>query len=375
MDTVRIGMIGSGHMNQTYSHCVVNYNEGGVLVAVAGGTRTPKLAAEYDMEPEPDVETLLKRDDVDAVIVGTPHQVHAENVIAAAEHGKHVLVEKPMATSVADCDAMIAACERAGVTLSVIKSSRFGGVFERAKKIVDEGRIGQITMVQFNALWSIYRDEDWRRDYGPGQKKWTAVAESGGHFLDRGSHMMDMLRWLIGSDAVAVFGHSGSQMAEQWLSLTTTAQLQFANGATAQIWATHEMHEPRFPDSMYRAQIWGEKGLIEADRFGKLRVAIDGEWEDVYESPPTWSQGTRDNTLMSPARLESFYPQTQDFIDSIRHDRPPAVTGEDGRAAVEMVEAVYLSSLTGGSVRLPLPRAKGGFQFDGATVDRSLVPG
>lgn len=364
MDNIRIGLIGSGHMNRTYGECVSKYNEGGTLVSVAGGSRAPTLAADYGMEADTDVETLLKRDDIDAVIISTPHQVHAEQVIAAAGHGKHILLEKPMATSVADCDAMIDACERAGITLSVIKTGRFRGIFSRTKKLLDEGRAGQVLMVQYNSLWSLFGDD----------KPWLAEAEAGGDFLDRGSHMMDMLRWLIGADAVSAYGHAGSASNRQWRTRSVMAQLQFANGATAQVWASHEILEPGFPDSSYIARIFCENGLIEADIYGKLRVAVDGEWEDVWEQPPVWNTADRNRDLMSPERLEGFHKQTQDFIDSLRHQRPPAVSGEDGRAAVEMVQAVYLSSLTGGSVRLPLPRATGGFQFDGATVDRTLIP-
>ncbi len=155
MDTVGVGMIGSGYIARTCTECISKYNEGGRLVAVTGGTRAPVLAEDYGMDVEPSLEALLSRSDVDAVLVATPHQVHAEQVIAAAEHGKHVLVEKPMATNVADCDAMIAACEKAGITLSVIQTLRYRVVFKRAKQLIDEGRIGKVHMTQFTSLWEV----------------------------------------------------------------------------------------------------------------------------------------------------------------------------------------------------------------------------
>ena len=81
------------------------------------------------------------------------------------------------------------------------------------------------------------------------------------------------------------------------------------------------------------------------------------------------------NNPFEPMRLEAFFTQTQDFVDCLREGRPPAVTGEDGRAAIEMIEATHFSNLTGAAVELPMPRSAGGFQFDGATVDRERIPG
>ena len=191
METVGIGMIGSGYMGRTYAESISKYNEGGRLVAVHGGSRAPGLAEDYGIDVEPSLESLLFRPDVDAVIVASPHQVHAEQVIAAADQGKHVLVEKPMATNVADCDAMIAACDDAGVTLSVIQTLRYRGVFSRAKKLIDEGRIGTVRMSQLTSLWTWYHET----------KSWLDEPESGGSFLDRGAHVCDMLRWLTGDEA------------------------------------------------------------------------------------------------------------------------------------------------------------------------------
>ena len=122
-----IGIIGSGYMGRTYAECVTRYNQHGRLVAVAGGTRAASLAADYGVHAEPSADALLQRADISAVIITSPQSAHREQTIAAAQHGKHVLVEKPMATSVVDCRAMIDACRDAGVMLSVIKPWRYRG--------------------------------------------------------------------------------------------------------------------------------------------------------------------------------------------------------------------------------------------------------
>src|SRR5438105_1940344 len=115
MAPVGIGMVGSGFMGLTYSEAITRHVSGAKLVAVAGGTRSAKLAGDYGVPAEETVERLLARPDVDAVVLATPDQVHANLAVQAAAAGKHVLVEKPMAPTVAECDAIIAACRKAAV--------------------------------------------------------------------------------------------------------------------------------------------------------------------------------------------------------------------------------------------------------------------
>ena len=343
--TVRIGLVGAGHMNNTYARCLLDYNRDAELVAVAGGSRTTDFAAEYGIDAECDVGSLLSRSDIDAVIIATPHQVLAEHTLAAARKGKHVLVENPMATTVADCEAMIGACREAGVCLSVIKSLRYRGGFAQTNDLLESGSLGTVQMIHFMALWSLR---------GVKGQSWLQEPAAGGQFLARGAHMFDMLLWLTKQDAVSVAGRVGSVYGPEGRAESAMSQIGFSGGASAQIWMSHEIPQPGFPDSRYRARIWCEKGLLDCDGFGKLRVASNGHWEDVWEQPPIWNHVQREQNLYSPERMVSYHTQVQDFIDAIREDRTPLVTGAAGRAAVEMVEATQLSSSAGSSVRLPL---------------------
>ncbi len=345
---VRFGLVGAGHMNHTYARCLLQYNEGARLLAVAGGSRVPEFAAEYGIDAEPDVGSLLSRGDIDAVIIAAPHQVLAEHSIAAAGKGKHVLVENPMATNLADCDAMIDASRRAGCRLGVIKSLRYRGVFSRAHGILESGSLGAVRVIHFLALWPLL---------GVTGQRWLQEPAAGGAFLARGAHMFDMLFWLTGQDAESVTGSVGSYHGPEWRAQSALAQVRFSDGAGAQIWMSHEIPSPGFPHSRYRARIWCENGLLDCDGFGKLRLAAGAGWEEVWEQPPIWNYAQRKQNLYSPQRMVAYHTQVQDFIDAVRNHRDPAVTGEDGRAAVEMVEATRLSSETGTSIRLPLGSA------------------
>ena len=359
MDLVRMGIVGSGYMGRTYAECLTKYNEGVRLVAITGGSRAEKLASDYSAEAVADFSTLAKRNDIDALLIATPHHLHAEQVIVAARQRKHVLLEKPMATNVADCDAMIAACKDAGVTLSVIKTLRYR-IFGRAKRVIEDGQIGKVLMIQVTSLWA----------QGPLGKGWLNSPNAGGSLLDFGAHIFDLVRWLIADEPVRVCGSVGSNRGEAWRALSAMVQVDFANGASCQVWQSEELPDPGFPNTRYSIRVWGVKGIMECEGYGKLRIGVSGKWHDLWEQPAFDPVGNP----ADPVRLEAFYLQTQDFVDSVRFGRPPAVSGEDGRAAVEMVQAAFLSSLTGSTVHLPLPRNPGGTQFDGATVSREMIP-
>ena len=260
MAIVRIAIVGSGHMGRTYAHCVAEHNEGVKLVAVTGGTRAPKLASDFGVDYVPDYARLIERADLDVVLLATPHEVHAEQTIAAAEHGKHVLVEKPMMTNVADCDAMIAACKDAGVTLSVIQTLRYRGVFRRARELIDDGVIGAIRMIQMTTLWKARENT----------KPWATEAANGGMILDRGAHSFDMLRFLISDEAVRVFGTVNSYEVEAWRAMNAMVQVQFSRGASAQVWMSHEIPEPGFPQTSDLLRIGGRKGSWRPTTWGNF---------------------------------------------------------------------------------------------------------
>lgn len=148
MSSIGIGMVGSGFMGLTYSEVLSKHIPGAHLAAITGGKRAAELAAEYGVPHAPTYEALLARPDVAGVVLATPDQNRRELTVAAAAAGKHVLAEKPMAPTVAECDAMIAACAAAKVNLAVVQTERFRKITMRAKEIIDSGSIGPVWMVR-----------------------------------------------------------------------------------------------------------------------------------------------------------------------------------------------------------------------------------
>jgi UDP-N-acetyl-2-amino-2-deoxyglucuronate dehydrogenase len=345
MDTVRIGIVGSGYMGRTYAEALANHTSGAVPVAVAVGRRAPALAAEYGLDAEPSVEALVARPDVDAVILATPEQVRLEQVRAAAAAGKHVLSEKPFAPSVAQADAMIAACREAGVSLMVCQTLRYRGTMARAKQLVDDGAIGRVLQIRTYAMHS--------RELFRGvvaEKPWIGEDTGGGHFYDQAVHNFDYMRWLTGSEASEVYAYLDTQSDLPFPAMSAMAQLRYASGAMAQLNICFELPNADFPEHGTRFMVVGERGLLEMDQYSNVRLGKDGRWEVVWEQP---SFDFR-NDPNSPVRMAAHAAMVQEFIDSLREGRPPAVTGEDGRAAVELCEACVRSARSGQPVRLPL---------------------
>jgi predicted dehydrogenase len=326
-------------MARTYAEALRHYVPSGHLVAVALGSRAPELAADYGAALELSAESLLARDDVEAVIVATPHTTHLPLTQAAAAAGKHVYVEKPMAVSVAECDGMIDACRRAGVLLTVNKVTRYRESPTTAKRLIDEGRIGELRMIR--VLSSVV-------GYHPADHGWARDPAEGGAWLDMGVHQFDALRWFTGSEVDTVFAKV-TDWAGEGLRRSGMAQAVMANGVIAQIWISFEMPAPGL-GSQSQWLFVGSEGIISSDSYGKVRLGRGGGWEEVYEMPAFALNA--DTT--SPVRLKAFSRQVEDFAQAIRDGRQPEVDAENGRKAVELVEATARSSETGQSVKLPL---------------------
>src|SRR4051794_38937140 len=146
--TVRVGVVGSGFMGRTWAQVAAHQAAGTSLSAVTGGKRAPALAADFSVPLEPDLGGLLARGDVDAGVLATPPAVHLEQTLAAAAAGRHLLVEKPMAQSASECVQMVEACRAADVRLAVVSQHRFRDAPVAAKRLIDDGAIGDVRMIQ-----------------------------------------------------------------------------------------------------------------------------------------------------------------------------------------------------------------------------------
>jgi predicted dehydrogenase len=339
MDKVRIGVIGSGFMGRTNAETVTRYLERAELKAIAGGSRAAALAQAYGVDAETSVDALLARRDIDAVLISTPHSEHAVQAIAAAAQHKHILLDKPMATSVAECDRILAAVRHAGVKLMIMYGQRFRTCNVEAHRLIRQGAIGEVRMILELIL------------AGGGLASlppWQNRPENVGTFLGHAVHNIDRIRWLTGAEITSI----SAQMQFDPVSgveQSTMALLSLSNGIMATLWESWNVVPPGFPRSGSGAWIVGNAGNLDLDAYGTLRLGRTDGWTVVAEQPPIDWKG---EGMLSPVRMKAYQLQHQEFVNAILEDREPCVTGLDGRAAVAVAEAGYRSAIEGRTIHL-----------------------
>jgi 1,5-anhydro-D-fructose reductase (1,5-anhydro-D-mannitol-forming) len=274
-------------------------------------------------------EDLLRDPDVTVVAIHTPNALHAEQAIAAARAGKHVFCDKPMATSVADAQRIVAECEKAGVTLGVNFHNRFMPCFVDCKRIIDSGQIGEVRLVTIEASpgdRSEERQGTWRLD--------PAMAGLG-TTMSIGVHIYDILRYMLSSEietVTALFDTARGVMEH-----VNLATFRFGNGALAQV----SVHE-RTPYPHNDLVIYGSRGRITGR--GVTRSRASGELE-VYRDD---DQARRTQYPVINAHAACV----ADFSAALLEAREPAACGIDGLRSVQITEAMAQSAWDGTHVRL-----------------------
>jgi predicted dehydrogenase len=346
---IGIGVIGCGYMGLTYCEAIHRHLPTARLRAIHGGRRAPALAKDYGVSFEETAESLVARTDVDVVLLATPDFERVALTRLAAAAGKHVLAEKPLAPTVAECDQMIALCAAAGVRLGVVATERFREVTRRAKQLIDEGAVGPVRMMRTVTVFPRTLVADWYRE-----RPWMADPRSGGLFVSAAVHNCDFLRWLTGRNAVRVFAQAATWTDLPGENQSVMAQFEFEGGIMAQLWVSAELPTPSFPSSEVRFQVAGRDGMIDLENFEFLDLGRGDKWERVL-IPKRFDYMKEPK---SPIRLVPHIGVVSNFVDALRNDSSEFVTAADGRAALAMCEACLVSARTGRAVDLPLPTAR-----------------
>lgn len=338
---IGFGIIGSGFMGRTHAETISTLVNGARLVSISGGPKAASLAAEYGVQSFAPCEETFMRDDVDVVVLATPHNVHAEHAIAAAKAGKHLLVEKPMACSVEQCDAIIAACRPAGLKCAIMYTHRNRIGCLKARELIASGRLGRVVHIRSYQIV-------------PGGMAvvppWQLDAENLGLLFGHGIHNLDALRWFSGQDIHAIYAKCRNFGKPCAVEGTSDVLATMADGSTGYVFCSFEAPKPNFPRSEIAARIICERGLVDVDVYGETRASIDGgPWETIARQEPIDWAG---RGAMDPVRLRAYAAGIQDLVDAIREDREPANSAWDGRQAVAAALAAYESSRTGKEIVL-----------------------
>jgi predicted dehydrogenase len=337
--SVGFGMIGAGQMAHIHAVAIAEQAPGEArLVAVTGGTRAPALAAEFDADAEPSIEALLARTDIDAVVIATPHTAHLPNVVAAAAAGKHILLEKPMGLSVEECQQMVQACAAAGVYLSLAKISRWLEAVRVGHDLVAEGRAGEPIAIHVHRLFPGYPNTGWPLD-----------PRQGGAWLDWGSHGCDIVRWYAGREPELVVARFASRRTDM-PDLTGMATFQFPDGLLANLFMSYEIPGTAATERAHYIVI-GSEAVVDVHAYGGVDILRGDNREPIYrderftDANTTWDEH-------APYFRRGFVDQVRDLVESVRDDRQPAITGEDGLIAVAMATGALRSWREDAVIRL-----------------------
>src|SRR5438105_865443 len=293
-----------------------------------------------------DLADALKRKDVDIVIISTPSGAHMEPAVAAANAGRHVVVEKPLEVTLERCDRIIDACDRNKVKLCTIFPSRFGDANVELKRAVSAGRFGRLTLGETTCKW--WRSQEY---YDKGGWRGTKALDGGGALLNQAIHSVDLLLWLMGpathvSGFTATLAHERIEVED-----TAVAVLKFASGALGVIQATTSVY-PGLPKTV---AVHGDRGTVVVEQDDVLR------WDFTPPTPEDEAIRQRfaqkvgaSGGSSNPAAIShvGHARQLADFVRAIEEGRPPAVDGREGRRAVALIQATYQSAATGRTVEV-----------------------
>lgn len=330
---VGFGIVGAGMVARYHAQAIAQA-AGARLVAVcrADSSRAAEAAAELGVPCESSLEALLERPDIDAVCLCSPSGLHAEQALAAARAGKHVLVEKPMALSLADADAMIDACREAGVRLGVAFQRRTERAGRELHDAIRAGELGELVLATVSVPY--FRPPAYY-DSAPWRGTWSL--DGGGALMNQGIHLVDLLLWLVGGEAEVVGASGRAAIHQIEVEDCVVAALRFSGGARGTLIATTAA-APGFP---HRVEIYGTRGgaQIEGDvvvRWEGLRPRVEPR------SPAVVAAGSG----ASPSGIghAGHTHLVEDFVAAVREGRGPLVDGAEGRRSLALVLAVYAAA-------------------------------
>jgi predicted dehydrogenase len=357
---VRVGIIGCGKVAQIHAAAVRGLAEAELAaVCDANAERAQAFADRYGTRGFTDVTAMLGESGLEAVLICTPHPLHAAPAIQAAEAGVHVLVEKPLAASLPDCDAMLAAARKAGVRLGVVSQRRLYEPVRRMKAAIDAGKIGRPVLGVFTMYsWrdpAYYESDPWRG-------KWAT--EGGGVLVNQSPHQLDLLLWFLGP--ISEIGGYWANLHHPTVEVddTAVATVRFRNGGLGAIVTSVSQK----PGLFTKVHIHGSNGAsvgVETDRgatfiAGMTALAeppLNDLWTVPGEEHLLAEFQAEDRARFGRIDAATHYHalQIEDFLHAIREGRPPLVTGEEGRVVVEMFTAIYQSNRERRPVTLPIP--------------------
>jgi predicted dehydrogenase len=338
----RVAVAGAGFIADVHLESYRRFVPDAEVVAIYARSAehaAPLAARHHVPRVYTDLQALLAESDCDVVDICLPNHLHAEVCLAAAAAGRHVICEKPLAVTLEQADAMIEACARAGVWLMYAEELCFAPKYERVRQIVADGALGRL-----------YQLRQCEKHSGPHSDWFYDIDRSGGGVLmDMGCHAIAWFRWMLGNAKVesvyatmSTVRHRERTRAED----NMVAILEFAGGVTCI--AEDSWAKPGGMDD--RIEVYGTTGVSYADLFAGNAALTYSEQGYGYALEKAGSTRGWTFTVFEEAFNQGYPQELRHFVDCVREKRPPLVSGEDGRAVLELIYAAYQSAALGRKV-------------------------
>jgi predicted dehydrogenase len=339
--TITFGLIGCGRVAPRHAQSMAQLHE--VRLAAVADIRVERgqrFADDYHAAAYTNYHDLLSRPDIDAVSICVPSGLHAQVAVDALQAGKHVLVEKPIALSLADADRMIRVAQERGLHLGVVLQNRLNSPMQQVRCAIDEGRLGRLYLGNACVRW--YRPQAYYEDDWHGTK-----AMDGGALMNQSIHHIDALQWFMGP-VQSVQAYSATLAHRMEAEDVGVAVLRFADGALG----TVEGSTLTWPQNLEGSvALFGERGSVEVGGTALNRITlwkVEGQLEQ--EAEILTSQRVDPPSVYGYSHREVL----RDFAQAVLEDRPPGTPGEEARKSLELVLAIYQAAQTGREVKLPL---------------------
>lgn len=338
---IRIAIVGCGRISKNHFASIKEHADNLALVAICEIDQDVRKQHEeqYQVKGYSELEEMLGAEDIDLIAICTPSGTHCEQVVTAANHGVHIMTEKPMATRWQDGQKMVRACDDAGVHLLVVKQNRRNTTLQLLKRVVDEKRFGRIHMVHLNVFWT--RPQEYYD-----QAAWRGTWEfDGGAFMNQASHYVDLLDWLIGPiDKIQAMTSTTRDIE---VEDTGVLNVRWRNGALGSMSVTMLTYPKNLEGSI---TILGEKGTV---RIGGVAVNEIQHWE--FDEPQDYDKQIEDASYQTTSVYGFGHPlYYKNVVDVLRGDAAPETDGREGLKSLEILIAAYRSARDGETISLPL---------------------
>ena len=341
-------LIGCGRIATNHIKAVVNNNLNLVAVCDVLPEAMENLLAKHGLEKDAsikrytDYKQMLSENDITLVSIATESGIHAEIALYCIDNGINVIIEKPMAMSIADAEEIVRRSEAKGVKVAACHQNRFNVAIQELRRAVEAGRFGKLSHGSIHVRWN--RNEGYYTQ-APWRGTW---AQDGGCLMNQCIHGIDLLRWMMGDEVDEVYGVTQQQFHD-YLECEDVgmAVVKFKNGAVGTIEGTTNVYPKNLEETLY---MFGQTGTVKIGGTSTNNIDV---WDFADESEADQkNKGLQEQT--SNVYGNGHTSLFADMMDAIENDRKPYVDAVAGRNALEMILAIYQSAATGKPVKLPL---------------------